>query len=286
MIAAMLSLLPTTGMVAGDALADSAQPAVTGTWRYEEDRFSIDVPDGWRILVQGEGVGLCLRAWDPENPGRTFFVCFQLEPFIKSEEIRGWYESRRGWYGLNALFADAPVMEAPTLDAFLECIPSLYSFCDYYEDQGVTIRKEVLPEIAEFTVLDEKASPLPALPLASENHIARISCLDYSGQLCEAQVMAQPLDLGTAEPVTSALARNYLCDFYRICSFAGVMAPEGELDSLHSSLIACLSSMELEEDYIRDTNAASDAFAQESLAYLRRMDALTEAMVMAWNADW
>ncbi len=40
------------------------QNIVNSLREYDEGRFTVKIPEGWRIMTQGDGNGLCLKVWD------------------------------------------------------------------------------------------------------------------------------------------------------------------------------------------------------------------------------
>ena len=257
------------------------KPIVAKTVPYKDGRFYMNLPEGWQIMTQSEFMTFCFKAWDPANPNRTIFFFMKLEPFLKSWEAKNAYKQVNdslGGQSLYAFSADAPVMESCTLQGFLDSIPQVYSFCDKYFDTGLTISPGVLPQMQNTSIIEKKASNLPAPAACKENVIGRVTFEDYLGQKCEGLVTAQPTD-----------SMSY--DFfgtdgwpYTVYLFMGVTSPLGELTELEPVLTECLGSFGFEESYVKQAIGVSNAETQALLAQAKTMQAAHDAMVDAWYA--
>ena len=257
------------------------KPIVAKTVPYKDGRFYMNLPEGWKIMTQSEFMTFCFKAWDPANPNRTIFFFMKMEPFLKSQAAKDAYKrvnDSLGGQSLYAFSAEAPVMESCTLQGLLDSIPQVYSFCDKFYDSGMTVNPEVLPQMKNVSVIEKKASNLPAPPTCKENVIGRITFDDYLGQKCEGLVTAQPTD-----------SMSY--DFfgvdgwpYTVYLFMGVTSPLGEMAELEPVLTECLGSFGFEQNYVKQAIGVSNAETQALLAQAKTMQAAHDAMVEAWYA--
>lgn len=256
-----------------------AKPIVSGVSDYSDGRFSMKLPNGWQIFTQGEYMSFCFKAWDPSNPNRTVFLFMKLEPFLKGQAAKSWYQSAADIAPDYRLFAEAPMMESCTLDAFLDTMPQIASFCDLFFSSGLTISSSVLPQITDVQILEKTPSTMLAPPDCKENSIARISYKDYLGQACEGLVTAQPRD-----PMQYIVSQGVDTMPYTVSLFMGVTAPMGELQELEPILTDCLGSFDFESSYVQQAIKVSSEQTRELQNQMRQMEAAHDAMMQAWYA--
>ena len=270
---------PEDGASLGSYTVTAKAPIVSGTAEYSDGRFSITLPKGWQIVTAGEYMTFSFKAWDPSNPNRTIFMCFKIEPFLKSQAAKEKYqEVGRTYGGTYVYFGDCPVLEYLTVPCFLKSIPELKTFCSNYFMDGLALNPSVIPDMTEVEVVETMESSIPCAPTCPDNSIARISYLDPLGQPCEGLVTAQPTDMGSYD--------FFGLDgwVYTVYEFMGVTAPMGEMEELEAILVECLSSFDFEESYVKKAIDLSNEETQALLARGRAMQAAHDAMVDAWYA--
>ena len=259
---------------------DGTDPIVTEIGEFSNDIFTVGLPKGWKIMIQGEYTTFNFKAWDPENPDRAFFLFMKLEPYLKSWEAKEKYKEVAAKYGGSyTLFAQAPVLEYLTVPCFLNTMPQLYDFCDAFCSSGLTANPAVLPQITDVEVLETAENPLPCPPDCYDSSIALFTCSDFDGNPCEG--------IATAQPTDSIYYDFFGLDgwYYTVYQFIGITAPEGELDALLLPLSECLSRFAFEEDYVKDAIGLSREDTEALLAQGEAMQAAHDAMVEAWN-NW
>ena len=269
-----------TAEMGGSYSVQKSLPIVSGVSEYRDGRFYINLPDSWQIFTQSDYTSFCFKAWDPANPNRTFFLFMKAEPFLKSQAEKKYYQGIAGNNkdSIYRLYAEAPVMESCTLQAFLNTMPQLRDYCDLFYDAGWTVNSSVLPQMTDVEIVEKKNSTLPAPSDCKENTIARIRYKDYLGQECEGLVTAMPRDpgsyfMGSIDTMT-----------YTVNLFMGVTAPVGELQELEPVLTECLGSFGFEESYVKKAVDFSNQQTQELRAQLQQIEAAHDAMMQAWYA--
>ena len=270
---------PGTDAAGASLNAVPARPIVSQTKAYSDGRFHMKLPAGWQITTQSEYMTFCFKAWDPANPNRNIFLFMKLEPFLKSQAAKAWYKQVVGGdpNSIYRLYGEAPVMEACTLEAFLNTMPEIYAYCEKFYEAGWTISPSVLPHMTDVEIVEKKASTLPAPPDCKENAIARIAFKDYLGQSCEGLVTAQPRD-----PMQYYIANGVDTMGYTVSLFMGVTSPVGELQELEPVLMECLGSFAFEDSYVKQAINVSIEQTQELQRQMRQMEAAHDALVQAW----
>ncbi len=255
------------------------RPSVTGTTNYNDGRFSIQLPAGWKIRTSGEYTAFAFKAWDPEQPNRTIFLMCKLEPFLKSQEAKKKYRQvAKNLGGTYAFFAEAPVMESPTLPGFLRTIPEIRQFCAKFHRKGLTLNPDVVPDMNAIEVIETKRSTIPCPPTCQDNSIARVKYVDHQRQVSEGLI--------TAQPVAGMQYNFFGVDgwFHTVYGFMGVTAPIGEMRELEPILTKCLGSFNFTQDYVNRAIKVSNEEREALLARGRAMQAAHDAMTEAWRA--
>lgn len=260
---------------------DTAKTDVSGTVRYEDGRFYMDLPIGWKILTQSDYASFCLKAWDPADPDRTIFLFMKMEPFLKSLEEKEWYLKNAGSdpSSVYRIYAEAPVMETCTLEAFLNTMPDLISYCDIFYSMGISVDPEVIPRMKDVRIITKTKSSLLAPADCADNSVARIAYKDFQGQKCEGLVTAQPRN-----PAETGIPGIDAFMTYTVNLFMGVTAPEGELDPLRGTLTGCLASFGFTDEYVRKAVGFSKEQTKELKQQLEQIEAVQSAFVEAWTA--
>ena len=279
----------------------NGDPVVLNTSEYSDDRFHIQLPAGWKIKTTGEYSAFSFKAWDPQAPDRSIFFFMKLEPLLKSQKAKETYQKvadgsivdelfdetmrefvrqiyeQTGGGQLYQLYADAPVMESCTLDAFLSTVHDIREYAAKYYSLGIMLDPSVLPDMNQVKVVTKKPSSLLCPASCPDNSIACISYRNDSGAACEGLVSAQPVN-------------TLYVDFfgvdgnaYTVYLFSGVTAPEGELAAYEPALSECLGSFGFEEDYVKDAVGLSNDEKDALLAQGEQMQALHDAMAQAWD---
>ncbi|MBR5998357.1 MAG: hypothetical protein IK027_04550 [Deltaproteobacteria bacterium] len=256
-----------------------ARPIISGTTNYSDGRFSMMLPTGWKIQTAGEYMTFACKAWDPARPNRSIFLMLKLEPFLKSQTAKKKYRQvAKTVGGTYAFFAEAPVMESPTLPAFLKTLPDIRKFCAKFHASKLTLNPGVVPDMARVEILETRPSTIPCPPTCRDNSIARIKYMDHQGQPGEALVTAQPVE---------GMKYNFFgVDgwFHTVYGFMGVTAPIGEMQELEPILTKCLSSFNFTQEYVKRAINVSNEERNALLARGRAMQQAHDDMVNAWRA--
>ena len=248
---------------------------------YEEPRFTMTIPAGWQVLTTGEYSVFSVKIWDPECPDRSIFFMMKMEPFLKSQAAKDKYkevaDATGGDGSLYAIYSRAPVMEEPTLPAFLKAIPGTIDFCNYYYSSGVALNPAVIPDIMDVTAMVTTDSPLPCPSTCRDNSIAGILYENSRGQTCEGILTAQPVDTMSYD--------FFGLDgwFYSVYLFEGFTTPEGEMEALMPVLSDCLGSFAFTDSYVADALKASEEEKKALEEQGKLLEASHDAIMNAWN---
>ena len=232
----------------GEYTVTPAQPIIKGTYTYQDGRFSMEVPEGWEVLSTGYFADtLCVRVWDPECPGRCFFRCTKLEPFLRDARARDWYRDRSRNIPAYQALSDAIVLEELSLPCFLQHAGEIRTYAKSHSDMANVLDWRVFPGMEDLTVLETMPSAIPCLPVCEDNSVARVTFTEENGIVCEGVMTAQPCRQDTLATSGVDLGHDV------VIFYMGFYAPVGELRELEPVLNRCLTSLTLTEEFIEET---------------------------------
>lgn len=238
-----------TGTVGNEYTVTRTQPIITDTYTYQEARFSMEVPKGWEVLATGNFADtLCVRAWDPDCPARCFFQCTKVEPFLRDERARSWYQDRASdILPAYQLLSGAPVLEELSLPCFLQHASEVREFAKAYSNLSGVLDWRVFPQIDNLRIFETAPNPMPCLSVCEDNSMARITFFDENGAGCEGVITAQPCRNDSIVVSDVDLGSD------TVLYYMGFYAPVGELRELEPVLSKCLISLTLTDHFIEDT---------------------------------
>ena len=206
---------------------------------YDGGVFTMQLPQGWKIMTGGEYAGYAIRAWDPNDPDVQIFYYGELGPYFKSAEAKAQYQSMST---SNDPLTYLPVLEDATLAG---CLGGMEEYIEVYE--ALSQENFTPVTIRDFTVLAEKPiTTLLASYAVSESSILA-SLTSETGAACTGMFEGSILDAGSYEinGVDVAPSRS-------ASNIFGIIAPEGKFEAAAPVLIQSLTSFAFTDEYIQE----------------------------------
>jgi hypothetical protein len=242
------------------AAAAAVNPATMETKQFPGG--SLKVPAGWAFQQAGSCTEMSFISWDPQHPGRQFFLygtggIFYLDQ--RQKQVDDYYVAMGG---MRTPLTGKPVIYPSTPDNFIR---NFYRFLDLPE---VRMGNSRLPELYRVQVVSvvPQYSGMPNTPATAA--LVRALFTDRLGQnLNEGLflVTIMPYYLNPNGGPGASLGVAY--------SFMGITAPFNELDKLLPALSSCMSSFNLDPGYVN--NCMQDANAR-TVSVLRAGKALSQ----------
>lgn len=249
---------------------------VYGIQHIETADYSIDIPEGWEILIikqfTGLGNGFGFMAYDPNCPDRKLFYYSCIDPFLRSEQAKSNYAA----YGYQ-IYADLPIMNG-SVESFYEAYPELMNWRDKYAAQVNGASSASFPDFNAVTVLEKSDSYIPLTPSAYENVVARINYTSDAGNLCEGLMTIQT---GAAVDFYGSSADMGLNWGLSMCGFT---TPNGELTMLEDTLMKYLQTFTLTDSFLAENSAVTQQNVQNSIQAANELQAVFDSCNAAWAA--
>jgi len=95
--------------------AKAAAPIISGTKTYSNNKFSLELPDGWQIATVDEYATFSFYAYDPAKQERKIFFFCKLEPFHKTDAAKTEHQQLAAIVGPNDPYGYHAFSVMPTL---------------------------------------------------------------------------------------------------------------------------------------------------------------------------
>lgn len=258
--------------------ATPVQRIVTETYTYNDGRFTMEIPVGWKIITTGTSAAdLSVRVYDPECPERTFYRAGKAQPFLRSQAAKDWYGQYAGLGFIYAAFADAPALEELTVACYVRHMGDLRDYGKKYAGNSQFLDYNVCPEVYNAQILEARPSGMASLPTCYDNSLVRVAFTSERGVACQGMITAQPTRIEASVYMNGVdISPDIVYDSM------GFMAPEGELIELEDALSRCLTSFRYDEEFIRQSVRAAGQEAE----IIRQMAENMQSAYDSYNSAW
>lgn len=260
------TVFETAGIDPDEETAESKTEAVYTLVDYDGGVFTMQLPQGWKIMTGGEYAGYAIRAWDPNDPDVQIFYYGELGPYFKSAEAKAQYQSMST---SNDPLTYLPVLEDATLAG---CLGGMEEYIEVYE--ALSQENFTPVTIRDFTVLAEKPiTTLLASYAVSESSILA-SLTSETGAACTGMFEGSILDAGSYEinGVDVAPSRS-------ASNIFGIIAPEGKFEAAAPTLIQSLTSFAFTDEYIQEAIRQGNMQAENAAEVSRQNNEMMDRVV-------
>lgn len=247
------------------------EDTITPLVKVGDERFSIDIPEGWVITTTGDYKNFGFRAYDPNEPSRSIFYYGSMSPWMKSEDAKAFW----AWYAASGypnakVYADAPVL----YNVSVEGLYSMFdTFVNYAQAYGIV---HDFPSFRGAEVLEQFPISTAMADNAIDESTLRLSLSD-EGFPIEALVTATLVD-ALSYPANGIDAGYYTA--YRVC---GIMAPADDFLYHQNRLSASLASFTYSESYIEEGVRQTQWQTEEALKLQNTLNETAQIINEAWS---
>lgn len=208
--------------------------------------FSILVPEGWEMEINGRYTGFSFKFYDPADPATQVFYFGNMAPYHKSEM------ARRYWAATNAVIGQGPVLSTPDILGVLNCWDEAIALQETYDGQAL------FTPLSDMTLLGGSyynTNYYSALQNTESGCVIR--CAAMGEDDCLLTILCALVD----EDMLNRFGGN--C-FYNCRNLYGILAPADRYDEVFDTLQECLKSLRFTPEYIRSSWGANDPMADQA----------------------
>ena len=241
-------LISTSGKKPGQA-PGGVQNQKLNLINFDAGNFSMLIPDGWRIEVNGEYGEFSIKIFDPYDPSTQLFFYGGLAPYHKSESTRAF------WRRIDTMIGNGPVLSAANILGILDTWDYAIQYQNYYGG------KQLFTSLYDMELVDGSYFSGPYAAVGGIESGALIRCgTDYDDD-CKLTIAAALVD--------NDVYRIYGGNMFYCCyALTGVLAPEDRYDAVFEDLLSCLQSLTFSKSYI--TASQSSAIPMSDQATITR----------------
>ena len=247
-------------------LGTSEKPAVQSASLelvpYDGGYFSLLIPKGWQVDVNGEYNYWSVKVFDPKDRGTQFFFYGGLAPLHRSES------ARRIWAQLDAGIGNGPVLSSVDVVGVLNC----WNYCGQY--QAYYDGRKLFDDLYNIRLLGGSFYTGYYSNNLS-NAVESACCVRCDSEYGQDRLLTLTSAL-VIDPSTLAFG-SYA--FYTLRDLSGIMAAADRYAQVAEDLIACLQSIRFTDAYIRASQRtefpmASQSVITDNLAFLGNVHAV------------
>ncbi len=207
--------------------------------------FSMLMPDGWRIEVNGEYSAFSVKIFDPDDPSTQMFYYGALAPYFRSEA------SRQFWAATYPILGAGPVLNSEdilgVLNAWEGAIQAQKAIDGKQLFTSLKNRKFVGGSFYE-SGIGQALNPVESGCV--------ITCATDWDSDCRLTVLCSLVDLD--------VSRMYGGKMFLECdNLYGILAPASRYDQVFDTLLECLQSLQFSPDYIRASQSTQAPMADQ-----------------------
>ena len=214
---------------------------------YNGGYFSIMIPEGWRIEVDGLYSAFSYKIYDPQNPSRMLFMFGQLAPYHKSEASRRYFSY---FDTTGGMLTNGPVLSSPDIAGILDC----WDYCiEYQRRYDGKVSFPTLNNI-EVLAVDDYSGPNQGYGIDS---VGLALCTDASGKECGLSMAAGLVDMD--------FYKLYGGNWYYTCfGMLALLCPIEEYETYMEDLLTCATTLQFSQDYINASQNTGLALADNA----------------------
>ena len=210
--------------------------------------FSMQVPEGWKVEVNGSFASFGIKMYDPNDPSTQFFFYGALAPLHKSEQ------SKRFWalYDTTGVIANGPVADPHNVIGLLNCWNYCADYQMYYENRSY------FTKLSDMVLRGGGYFTGPHAAVGGIESAVMIDCTSAYGKDCYLTISCALVD----EDYLGAYGGNW---FYTVRALVGVLAPTDRYDIVFDDLMACFRSLTFSQGYIMESQYSDPMADQQTI---------------------
>lgn len=243
---------------------------------YQNNDFSILVPQGWNLETGGDGVYFYYTISNPNDDSMVAFRYGKLEPILKSEEARASWQKWGPITGNGTggeYFGKAPVCLEKTAKGMLD---SWNEFVDYQKLLGQTTTFVPLYDI-NVKSCDQRQSALSSAGIPET--IAVADCKTASGKSAQIALSTAISDPGYMDLFSEGIDTYYMSAY----ETTGILLPDNCSEGIAKALAQCVASLQFSDEFLNRAKQQGEAMLYDVQTRSAQNEALMDDFMRKWG---
>jgi hypothetical protein len=261
---ARLAALNTGRQPGGDGTGGETSGGTGGTlnlFTFNGGYFSLLMPEGWRIEVNGEYGSFSFKLFDPMNPAMQVFYYGSLAPFHKSEQTRSFLSA---YDNTGGLITYGPVLT----DTTVRGLTDNWQYCIDYQKRFSG--KQYFTTLDNIQMVEATAYDGPNAGTTAIDSVGAALCNTADGSTDIFLIATTLYDHDTE----ARFGGNW---FYTAYDTVGILCPYEQFEDCYVDLLACAASLRFSEDYIAASESTDEPLSSNEIT-ADCLDVITRAM--------
>ena len=245
---------------------------------YSTDVFSMKKPTGWTVEGAGIGVFYAIRAYDPQNTNNQVFLMVKIQPLLKSDSAKSFWQNYYNLTGGNAqykVFSEAVVLNNPTTEGFYKKFGEITSYVSSLEP---TLSSFKFPTFNNFTKQEEFDSTASMKSVALDSKVLRATFKGDNGKDGEGLFLASVVDFGSGQ-----YQAGVDTSFYMVYDIMSVTSEKDKFIDYKDILLQTVNSINFTDSYVKTTIDNSNAQTQKALELSASIQRAFDSYMSAWE---
>lgn len=252
-ISTAIKIAPVAGYFEDESLSIKKSSLNLKLGDYEDDNFTMRIPDNWIVSKTGRNENSVIYVHDPDDLRYGIFIQLQSKPLMRTYDERNVYQryanTNQEKYGI---YSYAPVIRLGTVETFYGVFNSYTENIQSYLEEYADFH---FPLIKEFKMVDVHNNVTTLTPEAKDDTSLRATFKTTAdaSQFSD-EVHGEGLFTGTIMSYSPSDVSGY----YVVYGTAFITVPEDELIALAPTLLESFSSLKFKNNFVKQISKRKD----------------------------
>lgn len=267
---------------AGEATPAAQPSAGPGLELYENEAFTMEIPQGWEVAAAGRGLYHVVRVYDPREPLKQIFTLLQAEGLLHNQMAKtAWHEAAQDDPQMS-LLAEAPVLDPPSVGNFYQIFPQYVHYISAHEPSYTGF---FFPRFEGLKIVANQPLQLNRPEKVLDSRLLQAT-FSQEGRIGEGLFSAAIVDFGEVPMVMEIDKRPRKVDggYYLAYDIAAITAPQGQLGEWIETMISSLHSLRYSDKFLQSLAPDSEKEEASAPAVIDHADVISQAMLKFWKS--
>lgn len=239
---------------------------------YEDSAFTMEIPEGWKVITSGELDGYGIYIYDPEHVERQIFYYISLSTYFSNQEMKDFLGGYTNTFGSGSAYeqyyANMPVLSSGSPEEVFE------TFTQAVQTRTILYGNQEYPVLDGFELIDSQEQDT-----GLGNSKAMWAKFYKNNTECSGQFMANVYGMD----VSSGMMGYAQGSFYVSNMVMGFSAASSEFYKLHDVMLKSLTSLRVKQSFVDSVTSAIEANAAAALKRNETMQEAYDSYNQAWS---